>query len=704
MRELGDGLYLRQDYPFAIPTSAGVEEKIADAAIFSSQLASMHTAVVGLTDITDLGDKEPFDPSPYTFLGAPHLLARRQHRVERYSLSGSSEATKKSELSDVADADSWIREEVVPEVSPTQISFSFARGRDLLVQETKSALSDEVKDLLRRGKEEEGLDNTTAFRVAIDSIRKAWIGESHIEETKIKKIVKKFSSIVYERISFANVPPESIAEIYESLAIEEETKRRRGVYYTPAWLARYVVSRLPNKAFREGKAVDPTCGSGTFLICFLERALETRSEDGESRYFNASEIIRGIDKDPVAIETARLSLDLFAKSADIDVTGWNLDLDDATETDIHERWIIGNLPFGHRTSEGNKDISSVILSNIISEESVERVSIILPDSMAYKRTYSKTRKKIRSNFRIEEITRLPEKAFKTSDAKTIVLSAFRDGSRNEVVVKEIDRKSIEAFKSSVYTSNSYISRLPDSNSDPWSLSPFSNLLYRADNIGKELGCISQVKMGLQIYGVQDEVLSFEGGGEGYPLLRDPGKFAKWSGLDSADLPRLVGERNDVRRPGPWSLCNDEKIIIRVTTTPDSSDRLAAIPDTESVWFTDKFAGIWIEHEHIDICGLAAYLQSRFARIWFSTYNPSRKLRVSTLKKLPVPPLRKEWWSRASNLVPSGEVVYPPSRESQLELTQKQVKWEEWESFNKAVESSFEIDPVVSEELREWISE
>jgi hypothetical protein len=211
-------------------------------------------------------------------------------------------------------------------------------------------------------------------------------------------------------------------------------------------------------------------------------------------------------------------------------------------------------------------------------------------------------------------------------------------------------------------------------------------------------------MGLQIYGVQDEVLSFKGEEHGMPLLREPKKFSTWAGLENAELPRLIGNRDDVRRPGPWDLCDEEKIIVRVTTTPEASDRLAAIPDTEGIWFTDKFAGIWINHKYIDSRALAAYLQTRFARIWFRTYNPSRKLRISTLRKMPVPPLRKEWWSKASNLALPNHVLHPPSEgDFQIDIL-KSDKVDKWNSFNKAVESSFEINPVVSEKLKSWFSE
>jgi hypothetical protein len=213
-------------------------------------------------------------------------------------------------------------------------------------------------------------------------------------------------------------------------------------------------------------------------------------------------------------------------------------------------------------------------------------------------------------------------------------------------------------------------------------------MERAERLGVALGEIATVHLGLQIYGNESEVLSTASKRPARPLLIDPAVFSRWTEQSVKSLPDLIGQRHQVRRQGPWEIFDNEKVIVRVTTVPGSYDRLAAIADNQGIWFTDKFAGIWRKDSAPSINALAAYLQTRFVRVWFDTNNPSRKLRVVTLKALPVPKLPIEWWERASLLAKSNTVVRPVSQndDSGFAFTRNNTK--EWNWFETVVESAF----------------
>ncbi len=84
-----------------------------------------------------------------------------------------------------------------------------------------------------------------------------------------------------------------------------------GEYYTPDWLAEHVLSSID---WQSGdQLLDPTCGTGTFLLEALRRRLVDHQNNRRSRP-SAKRLLRGIhsmDLNPLAVLTARASLVVF---------------------------------------------------------------------------------------------------------------------------------------------------------------------------------------------------------------------------------------------------------------------------------------------------------------------------------------------------------------------------------------------------------
>jgi hypothetical protein len=214
--------------------------------------------------------------------------------------------------------------------------------------------------------------------------------------------------------------------------------------------------------------------------------------------------------------------------------------------------------------------------------------------------------------------------------------------------------------------------------------------------------LAVIKIGLQVYGVEDQVLSAQRSSGSKPLLTDPDDFAHWTNRSIKSLPQLNATEEQVRRPGPWALFDTPKVIVRTTTSVGSPDRLAAIPDSQGVWFTDKFAGIWSEPKGLSTKAIAVYLQTRFARAWFDANNPSRKLRTKTIALMPVPKLPPDWWERASSLASINTVIRAPSfADNQLAFGDTELQ--EWNWFNSVVDSALGVDPSASTLVERWLS-
>ena len=129
----------------------------------------------------------------------------------------------------------------------------------------------------------------------------------------------------------AKLKPEIIKdllkEFYSSL-VDEQIRHDLGEYYTPDWLAEYVVDRVGYNG-EPGKIVlDPACGSGTFLVECIGR-LRARCDEAGFSPLQTLQMVRhcilGLDLNPLAVISARANYILsvadlvFALGDDVEI-------------------------------------------------------------------------------------------------------------------------------------------------------------------------------------------------------------------------------------------------------------------------------------------------------------------------------------------------------------------------------------------------
>lgn len=104
--------------------------------------------------------------------------------------------------------------------------------------------------------------------------------------------------------------PESVRDLFKGLYMEFTPASMRhalGEYYTPDWLASHIIDAAgwcTNQSL-----LDPTCGSGTFILEGLRRRLEKAAN-----HTSAKELLHGLygfDLNPLAVLTARASIVVF---------------------------------------------------------------------------------------------------------------------------------------------------------------------------------------------------------------------------------------------------------------------------------------------------------------------------------------------------------------------------------------------------------
>ena len=118
------------------------------------------------------------------------------------------------------------------------------------------------------------------------------------------------------RFDWTNAPPDIAAILYETV-IPPDERRRLGEYYTPDWLARAMVRELVTDPL-EQRVLDPSCGSGTFIVEAVNHFMEHAAREGlvgKELFDRLHDAVTGIDVHPVAVHLARAAWTLAARRA-----------------------------------------------------------------------------------------------------------------------------------------------------------------------------------------------------------------------------------------------------------------------------------------------------------------------------------------------------------------------------------------------------
>lgn len=119
---------------------------------------------------------------------------------------------------------------------------------------------------------------------------------------------------LFNTYDFRIIPVELISEVYERF-IGPEMQRKEGAYYTPSFLVDYVLSKTVKIFLQKNdncKILDPSCGSGIFLVEALRFIVEKNKIDNKISKESLTKIVKenifGIDKDEDAINLSIFSV------------------------------------------------------------------------------------------------------------------------------------------------------------------------------------------------------------------------------------------------------------------------------------------------------------------------------------------------------------------------------------------------------------
>lgn len=102
-----------------------------------------------------------------------------------------------------------------------------------------------------------------------------WVVEVEGGEEFVRTLARRLA-----RFDWSAVEEDVLKVLYESI-IGTDTRKELGEYYTPDWLAQAVVEKVFTEPLST-RALDPSCGSGTFLFACVRRYLEAAESVGET--------------------------------------------------------------------------------------------------------------------------------------------------------------------------------------------------------------------------------------------------------------------------------------------------------------------------------------------------------------------------------------------------------------------------------------
>ena len=139
------------------------------------------------------------------------------------------------------------------------------------------------------------------------------IGTDDNLEHAVRSSLKSFSELAWVRLAHSPMTGDLLREFYAAV-VPRQMRKALGEFFTPQWIAERVTKQaveLAGMTAKPARILDPSCGSGTFLVTALRRALAVARNSGLSRSeqtIAAINSVYGFDINPVSPLMSRVNL------------------------------------------------------------------------------------------------------------------------------------------------------------------------------------------------------------------------------------------------------------------------------------------------------------------------------------------------------------------------------------------------------------
>lgn len=171
-------------------------------------------------------------------------------------------------------------------------------------------------DLLRRLKtdiEGSGLFEQAGIHGFVEEVIFSWYldiaGDPAFAPTIIPPLRRILTALSLYRTDRMTHSRDVLRDLYQGL-VPGRLRHSLGEYYTPDWLVDHTITRAKNAPWLEKRVLDPTCGSGSFLIAAIRILKNEAAAAGWNELNTLNRIcdaVWGFDLNPLAVQTARVN-------------------------------------------------------------------------------------------------------------------------------------------------------------------------------------------------------------------------------------------------------------------------------------------------------------------------------------------------------------------------------------------------------------
>jgi len=174
---------------------------------------------------------------------------------------------------------------------------------------TGNALLSKLESDVERGR----LFSAAGIKGFVEEAIFTWYLEAGKDSAFKKPLVRSLKVILGKlalyRTDHLNRQRDTLRDFYQDL-VPQTLRKSLGEFYTPDWLVDFTVDQVKDGDWLGKRFLDPTCGSGAFLI----RLLRHKKEEASQKGLGPKDIIRllcnevwGFDLNPLAVQTARVN-------------------------------------------------------------------------------------------------------------------------------------------------------------------------------------------------------------------------------------------------------------------------------------------------------------------------------------------------------------------------------------------------------------
>jgi len=141
----------------------------------------------------------------------------------------------------------------------------------------------------------------------------SWYLDVAHKQKYAKKIIPSLrlilASMSMYRTDYMTQTRDVLRDLYQDL-VPRKLRQSLGEFYTPDWLVDCTIDKIQQDSWLKMRALDPTCGSGAFLVAVLRRVRDeaiAASWDTERIIKHLCTSIWGFDLNPLAVQTSRVN-------------------------------------------------------------------------------------------------------------------------------------------------------------------------------------------------------------------------------------------------------------------------------------------------------------------------------------------------------------------------------------------------------------